>query len=755
MRFGMRRSLRAKIITWSFVPTTFILLAVALVTYAAYQRVTETLAIERDREITRLHASQLAVELSAYGQELDSLARTAGMSRGNAANQQFALKDASERLVIFDGGTVVLDGRGTVVATQPERPELLGRNWSGRAYFRQLLSAQGVAFSDILPDGPHGSEVISLAVPIYGDRGEFRGGLVGMFQLGPTAVSSFYGTIVKLRIGEEGNTYLVDGSGRVLYDRDFARIGADVEAEPAVQQVLQGEIGAIRTRDAAGQDVVAGFARVPGTSWGVVTQQSLNTLAGGFRNYGQFLLVLLLLGVLVPAVVVATGVQRITRPINELITASQEVARGNFGQTITADSGDEIEDLANQFSLMSAQLQQSYTQLEQQVVERSRALAAVNSVAATVNQALDLEQVLDDVLNEITEALQVEICAIYLLDEAKQVLTLAGQRGLDPAFVEIVRYQPLEDSFAGQVLRADSPVVVSDATHHELLQEIVAQGGDFQAVVGIPLYSSGQVQGTLFAATREMRAFSQQDIELLSAIGTQIGVAAENQRLLAQARETATVAERQRLARELHDAVTQTLFSASLIAEVLPRLWERNPEEAERRLAELRQLSRGALAEMRTLLMELRPKALLEAPMNELMRQLAEAFNGRVRVPVDLDVVCTGGDPPVEVKVSFYRIAQEALNNVAKHASATEVSVSLHCTRQGMEMAIRDDGVGFETGNITGDHLGLSIMEERAAAIGADLAIRTEPGQGTEVTVSWKPAVPAEVEGPEAVAVAP
>ena len=151
----------------------------------------------------------------------------------------------------------------------------------------------------------------------------------------------------------------------------------------------------------------------------------------------------------------------------------------------------------------------------------------------------------------------------------------------------------------------------------------------------------------------------------------------------------------------------------------------------------LRQLSRGALAEMRALLMELRPKALLEAPMNELMRQLAEAFNGRVRVPVDLDVVCEGNDPPAEVKVSFYRIAQEALNNIAKHANATEVSLSLHCTGQGLEMAIGDDGIGFETGNITADHLGLTIMEERAAAIGADLAIRTAPGQGTEVMVSW------------------
>ncbi len=234
-------------------------------------------------------------------------------------------------------------------------------------------------------------------------------------------------------------------------------------------------------------------------------------------------------------------------------------------------------------------------------------------------------------------------------------------------------------------------------------------------------------------------AFQPQDIELLTSIGLQIGVAMENTQLIDQLQKAAAVDERQRLARELHDAVTQTLFSASLIAEVLPRIMERDPEEGRRRLEELRQLARGALAEMRTLLMELRPAALVEASLGDLLRQLTEAFGGRARLPISLSVV---GDPsslPPDVKIAFYRVAQEALNNIARHSGATQAGISLLVTPEEVELAVRDNGVGFDPKTIASDHLGLGIMGERAEAIGAGLSIQTQAGQGTEVTITWCP----------------
>jgi signal transduction histidine kinase len=221
------------------------------------------------------------------------------------------------------------------------------------------------------------------------------------------------------------------------------------------------------------------------------------------------------------------------------------------------------------------------------------------------------------------------------------------------------------------------------------------------------------------------------------AFGDQVALAIGNARLREQVEQAAMSAERDRLARELHDAVTQTLFSASLIAEAMPRIWERSPDEGRRGLEELRRLTRGAAAEMRTMLVELRPAALAEKPLDELLRHLAEAIGSRARVPIELtvDEVCV---LPPDVQIALYRIVQEALNNVVKHAGACRVSVALHCKPGRAEVCICDDGSGFGPGDVLPDRFGLAIMRERAEAIGAVLQIDSQPGQGTQVSVCWQ-----------------
>ena len=164
-------------------------------------------------------------------------------------------------------------------------------------------------------------------------------------------------------------------------------------------------------------------------------------------------------------------------------------------------------------------------------------------------------------------------------------------------------------------------------------------------------------------------------------LADQLAIAIENSRLYEQASELAASHERQRLARDLHDAVSQTLFSVSLIAEVLPRIYARDPDQGAQRLEELRQLTRGALAEMRTLLLELRPAALAEANLPDLLKQLGEAVTGRARIPVE---VVSEGSPelPSDVRLAFYRIAQEALNNVAKHSGASRRNAHSRAARR-------------------------------------------------------------------------
>ncbi|MBK8049103.1 MAG: hypothetical protein IPK16_19505 [Anaerolineales bacterium] len=213
--------------------------------------------------------------------------------------------------------------------------------------------------------------------------------------------------------------------------------------------------------------------------------------------------------------------------------------------------------------------------------------------------------------------------------------------------------------------------------------------------------------------------------------------------LAQKAADDAVMAERTRLARDLHDAVTQTLFSASLIAEVLPDLYAADPEDGAQSAEELRQLTRGALAEMRTLLLELRPAAVTQARLEDLIRQLIEATIGRARVPVQYTAEGQRTLPD-DVKVALYRIAQESLNNVIKYAKATQVTVDLRQQPRGVRLSIGDDGVGFDPDAVGPGHLGQKIMRERAEGIGARLAVQSEVGQGTMVTVTWVD--PAEVQ---------
>ncbi|MHB1134816.1 MAG: cache domain-containing protein [Chloroflexota bacterium] len=730
------RSLRTKIIAWSFIPTTIILIAVALVSLYAYQRITEDLVTGRNRELTRLSASKLSTELREYTDLLGSVSRTE-ISEQDPGARRRALERASGRLVIFDGGVVILDTKGNVVAAEPERPEVLGQDWSVRPYFQHLYQTSGPAFADIATDGPQGADVVAVAVPVLGRQGEFAGAIVGMFRVGASNVSALYGGFVKQRIEETGVGYVVDGNGRVIFHTDPDRVGEDQYGQAVVRNVLAGRVGDMRLRDLQGYETLASYAPIPGTSWGLVTEQSWEALMASSQIYRWLLFGLLALGVVLPALVVTFGANRLTRPIDDLIEASQYVAAGHFGRKIEAATGDEIEELAEQFNLMSAQLQQSYSKLEERVAARTRELATVNAITATVSRSLDLDEVLHEAMEAMLEVARMDAGAAYGLDESEQSLSLSVSKGLSGNFSGIAAHLSLDafTAWQGDALLTPASMPLESVPFGPL--QSAWQAESLPMIVVVPLLSRGRMLGVICFGARELRQLSRDELNLLGAIGQQVAIATENARLYEQAERSAAAAERNRLARDLHDAVSQTLFSASLIAEVLPRLWERNPEEARRRLGELRQLTRGALAEMRTLLHELRPNTLTEAPFGELLRQLCEATTGRSRIPVALTV---HGDRILgpDLQVGLYRIVQEALNNVAKHAGAEHATVEVMLDETGVELAIGDDGRGFDASAVTAEHLGLRIMRERAEAVGASLTISSAPGEGTEVSVVWR-----------------
>jgi len=204
-----------------------------------------------------------------------------------------------------------------------------------------------------------------------------------------------------------------------------------------------------------------------------------------------------------------------------------------------------------------------------------------------------------------------------------------------------------------------------------------------------------------------------------------------------QIEQIAAAAERERLARELHDSVTQALFTTCLIADTLPRVWDRDQGQAQKGLELIRRLSNGALAEMRALLLELRPDTLEEQDLDILLRQLADGLRARTQITITTTIM---GDCklPREVRIGLYRIAQEALNNIIKHSGASIAKIRLNCTQEGVTLSVIDNGRGFDPDTTPPGHFGLKIMHERSLAIDANIRINSRFGQGTEVVVQWE-----------------
>lgn len=228
---------------------------------------------------------------------------------------------------------------------------------------------------------------------------------------------------------------------------------------------------------------------------------------------------------------------------------------------------------------------------------------------------------------------------------------------------------------------------------------------------------------------------------IITQFAAQVATAPDKAHLFEEAQKIAIQEERQRLARDLHDAVSQILFASMNIAQSIPLLWQKDPEVVLNHINQIVILNKAAMAEMRTLLLDLRPEALTKTDLPSLIRQLVEAALGHKRIEISFTY-----DPilitrlPADVHIAFYRIAQESLNNAIKHSRATQLDMALNLQDQAVRLDIQDNGVGFDSGNKYSG-MGMSTMQERAESINAALTVSSQVGAGTQVALVWSGAV--------------
>jgi len=251
-----------------------------------------------------------------------------------------------------------------------------------------------------------------------------------------------------------------------------------------------------------------------------------------------------------------------------------------------------------------------------------------------------------------------------------------------------------------------------------------------------PIQSNHEILGFLSLDSATPGFFTQAHADQLQTFADQAAIAIQNARLLDRAKRAAVLGERNRIANELHDTISQTLWSMSLITERLPVIWEIDQVTARGSLATLHQLSQNALEEMRSLLLELHPLSLTNAKLGDLITQVSNIMTSRTGIAIQVQIIAQVVVPPA-VHFTIYRVVQEALNNVALHALANHVDVTLNSTAQQLELTIQDNGRGFDPNHTSLGRLGLIIMKERVDNIGGVMEIISHEGQGTLIKVVW------------------
>ncbi len=387
-----------------------------------------------------------------------------------------------------------------------------------------------------------------------------------------------------------------------------------------------------------------------------------------------------------------------------------------------------------------------------------RELSALNAIAATVSQSLDLDEILNNTLDKVLEVMGIEAGSIYILDDTERVVRLVTWRGLEPQMVERQKEKHLSEGFAGTVTLTGEPIVAEDLTRDLRHQSsyVVKQG--FRSLASLPITSKNKNWGALQLVSRRPRQFTEENVQLLTAIARQIGVAIENATLhdetvrmqkerisilkerLAQITH-AQDQERRRLARELHDEMAQTLIN--LIVEMeLSKSQHGDPWGGFQEIERYQRTLRDLLESTRRMLSDLRMISLttigLKAALDE---DLLPRYRRESSCSVRCDYHNWPEDLPQDVSFNLYRIIQESLLNAKKHSHATEIHLNLKVEGRRLEVTVSDNGVGFDSDasgplSSSGSHLGLIGNRERAALLGGEFIVTSGTGKGTIVRIS-------------------
>lgn len=378
----------------------------------------------------------------------------------------------------------------------------------------------------------------------------------------------------------------------------------------------------------------------------------------------------------------------------------------------------------------------------------AREVEALTQIASQVAFAGSLEATLEKLALSVVRATGTSACTVCLKDGDRPQFKVFGSYGIPHDPDSEARWQEAAKRGARipglfESVQQKKPFIVVGARQRALEDPVFAdpffgplreyfQNAPWDTVAAVPLISRNRAIGGLCVFYPRGKVLGESEIAFLTAIADQAAVATENARLFEEAKEKAILEERQRLARELHDSVSQALYGIALGARTARTLLDRDPAQATEPLDYVLSLAEAGLAEMRALIFELRPETLETEGLLAALTKQIDSVRSRHGLEIQAEW-CDEPDFPYEIKEAVYRIAQESLNNIVKHAHARHVDLRLSCGTDEIVLEIGDDGVGFASEEAFPGHLGLRSMRERAMRLGGILRVESAQNQGTRI----------------------
>jgi nitrate/nitrite-specific signal transduction histidine kinase len=369
--------------------------------------------------------------------------------------------------------------------------------------------------------------------------------------------------------------------------------------------------------------------------------------------------------------------------------------------------------------------------------KRADQFRVISEVGRSITSILSVDELLAEIVELIQGAFNYHHVAIGLIEGDTLVYKVGAGQLIDAGIqFDPNRMKVGKEGLTGWVAGTGEPLMLADVSKDERYVHMVGSSTKSELMVAIK--AKGEVIGILDIQSDQLNAFHDSDLVMMQSLANQAGIALENARLYEQAGRLAVLEERQRIARDLHDSVTQEIYGVTMFAEAASRmLSEGKHGEAQAHLKELRLTAQEALGEMRLLIYELRPPVLQRVGLRGALQARLETVEGRSGIETNIEVV---GEEDLEVPIQegLYRIAREALNNALKHAQASNIGVKLAYDGPNASLEIVDDGIGFDASPGTEEGgMGIHGMRERAEQLGAKLTIESAQGQGTSVRIVW------------------